>query len=268
MDVDAISTELLDALARNATIAPFSTRKQGFDREAAWQVSAEILRRRRDHGESPIGRKIGFTNRSIWPEYGVFTPIWAHVFDTTTTFLEQTEGTLAIGHLSQPRIEPEIVLHFGSAPPATTEDEAGVLSHVDWIAHGFEIVQTHFPGWKFEAADTIADFGLHGALVVGPRQSIAGMRDVARILREFSITLAKDGALVASGCGANVLGSPVMSAIHLLRLLRDQQRFQPIQAGEIVTTGTLTSACPIGAGETWSTQLSGIGLDGLRLHVE
>lgn len=267
MDADAISTELLDALARHATIPPFSTRSEAFDREAAWQVSAEILRRRRARGENPIGRKIGFTNRSIWPEYGVFTPIWAHVFDTTTTFLDQTEGALAIGHLSQPRIEPEIVLHFRSTP-AATEDEADVLAHVDWIAHGFEIVQTHFPGWKFEAADTIADFGLHGALVVGPRQSIAGVHDVARMLREFTITLAKDEAVVASGCGANVLGSPVMSAIHLLRLLRDQQRFQPIQAGEIVTTGTLTKACPIGAGETWSTQLSGIGLDGLRLHVE
>ena len=267
MDADAISTELLDALARHATVPPFSTRSEPFDRETAWQVSAEILRRRCARGENPIGRKIGFTNRTIWPEYGVFAPIWAHVFDTTTTFLEQTEGTLSIGHLCQPRIEPEIVLHFKAAPP-TTEDEAEVLAHVDWIAHGFEIVQTHFPGWKFEAADTIADFGLHGALVVGPRQSIAGLHDVARMLREFTITLAKDDAVVASGCGANVLGSPVISAIHLLRLLREQQRFAPIQAGEIVTTGTLTKAMPIGAGETWSTHLSGIAVDGLRLHVE
>ena len=38
---------------------------------------------------------------------------------------------------------------------------------VEWIAPGFEIVQSHFPDWKFAAADCTAAFGLHGALVVG-----------------------------------------------------------------------------------------------------
>jgi 2-keto-4-pentenoate hydratase len=44
--------------------------------------------------------------------------------------------------------------------------------------------------------------------------------------------------------------------------------FEPIQAGEIVTTGTLTPALPIRTGETWTTNLSGIDLPGLTLHVE
>lgn len=34
------------------------------------------------------------------PECGVYTPIWAHVYDSTVTFLERTSGGLAIGHLS------------------------------------------------------------------------------------------------------------------------------------------------------------------------
>ena len=34
-------------------------------------------------GDQPMGFKIGFTNRSLWPLYGVFQPIWAPVWDRT-----------------------------------------------------------------------------------------------------------------------------------------------------------------------------------------
>ena len=157
MTTDAVATELLAALDGNTIVGPITGRDPGFDTDAAYLVSAEILRRRRARGETPIGRKIGFTNRTIWAEYGVFAPIWACVYDSTVTHLDEPEGRVAIGHLAQPRLEPEIVLHFKSAPRAT-EDEAELLSHIDWIAHGFEIVQCHFPGWKVTAADSIAAF--------------------------------------------------------------------------------------------------------------
>ena len=183
------------------------------------------------------------------------------------THLDDTDGRLAIGHLAQPRLEPEIVLHFKSAPRAT-EDEAELLSHIDWIAHGFEIVQCHFPGWKVTAADSIADFGLHGALVVGPRRPVEGLADIVRALRTFTIALAKDGRVEARGSGSHVLDSPLLAAAHLLQVLKHQALFEPVQAGELVTTGTLLSPPPIHAGETWTTELSGIGLPGLRLHLE
>ena len=267
MTTDAVATELLAALDGNTLVGPITGRDPGFDTDAAYLVSAEILRRRRARGEKPIGRKIGFTNRTIWAEYGVFAPIWACVYDSTVTHLDEAEGRVAIGHLAQPRLEPEIVLHFKSAPRAT-EDEAELLSHIDWIAHGFEIVQCHFPGWKVTAADSIAAFGLHGALVVGPRRPVEGLPDIVRALRTFTIALAKDGKVEARGSGSHVLDSPLLAAAHLLHVLKHQALFEPVQAGELVTTGTLLSPPPIHAGETWTTELSGIGLPGLRLHLE
>jgi 2-oxo-3-hexenedioate decarboxylase len=267
MNTDVIATELLAALGGTTTIEPITGRDPNFDADAAYLVSAEILRRRRARGETPVGRKVGFTNRTIWPEYGVFAPIWACVYDSTVTYLDEPAGSLAIGHLAQPRIEPEIVLHFKNAPRAT-EDETELLSNVDWIAHGYEIVQCHFPNWKFKAADTIAAFGLHGALVVGPKRPVEGLADVVRKLRTFTIALAKNGKPQAQGAGSNVLDSPVLAAAHLLHVLKHQQLFEPIQAGELVTTGTLTPALPIRAGETWTTELSGIELPGLHLHLE
>jgi 2-oxo-3-hexenedioate decarboxylase len=65
-----------------------------------------------------------------------------------------------------------------------------------------------------------------------------------------------------------VLGSPLLVAAYLLNLLRHQPGFESIQPGELVTTGTLTPALPIRAGETWTTELSGIELPGLHLRLE
>ena len=40
-------------------------------------------------------------------------------------------------------------------------DEAALLARR--VGHGFEIVQSIFPGWKFSTADTVGAFSLHGA---------------------------------------------------------------------------------------------------------
>jgi hypothetical protein len=63
--------------------------------------------------------------------------------------------------------------------------------------HGFEIVQSPFPGWKFKAADTVAVNRLHGLLVVGNPVPVESISDCARRLREFRITLKKGGAAAA-----------------------------------------------------------------------
>jgi 2-oxo-3-hexenedioate decarboxylase len=266
MDAAAAATELLGALDANETLSTFTGRDPGFTTQAAYEVAAEVLRRRRARGEKPIGRKIGFTNRTIWPEYGVSVPIWAHVYDTTVTFLDEPAGRVAVGHLCQPRLEPEIVLHFARAPGGA-RDAASLLAHVDWIAHGFEIVQCHYPEWKFRAADTVADFGLHGALAVGPRHPVAGLPDLVRSLRELEIALAGEAGELGRGRGANVLDSPLLAAVHLLRVLEEQPLFAPVQAGEIVTTGTLVSPPKVRPGESYHTELSGLPLEGLRLQL-
>ena len=50
------------------------------------------------------------------------------------------------------------------------------------------------------------------------------------------------------GGGANVLDSPLLALAYLVETLGKQARFAPVQAGEIVTTGTLTAARPVSLG--------------------
>jgi 2-keto-4-pentenoate hydratase len=62
-----------------------------------------------------------------------------------------------------------------------------------------------------------------------------------------------------------VLDTPLLAFAHLAEMLGEQTRFAPVQAGEIVTTGTLTPARPVAIGETWATVLDGIDLPGLSI---
>jgi 2-oxo-3-hexenedioate decarboxylase len=262
--VDTFAEELIAALGTAQPIAPFTGRDPSFDAARAYEVAARVHAARVAGGEQAVGRKIGFTNRALWDEYGVREPIWGFVYDTTLFRPRGGRASAAIGSFAAAKIEPEIVLHFKAAPPPV-RDEAAILDCIDWVAHGFEIVQSPFPGWKFKVADTIAANGLHGALVVGEPVPVASIPDCARRLKELRVTLRKGAAVAAEGGGADVLGSPLLALAHLVGLLAHLPQCPPVAAGEVVTTGSLTPALDIAAGETWSTTLSGIALPGLSI---
>jgi 2-keto-4-pentenoate hydratase len=257
---------VLDAFASKRLIGLLTDSDRSLDEDGAYAIAGEVHAHRIRRGETPIGRKIGFTNRTIWPHYGVSGPIWGHVYDSTVSYAAGGQARPDIGHLIQPRIEPEIQLHFARTPPVTN-DEAAILNCIDWIAQGFEIVQCPFPDWKFRAPDAIAAFAVHGALVVGAPVALSDIEDCAAKLRSFTITLSNDGERRVTGGGANVLDSPLLAFAHLARVLAGQSRFPPVQAGEVVTTGTLTELLPVTPGETWSTTLDGINLPGLSITL-
>lgn len=270
MNLDAIAQELVAAQDRCTLIAPITDALPAFDQAAAYAIALRVHRTRLQAGAHVVGRKIGFTNRNIWPEYGVYEPIWAYVYDTTVRHLPDDRGQCALSTFALPRIEPEVVFHFHRAPPRT-RDAAAILACVDWLAHGFEIVQSHFADWKFKVADTIADSGLHGTLLIGaprPVDQLGEGADLVDRLARFTIELSCDGQVRDRGRGANVLDSPLLALAHLIEVLATQRDAEPIQAGELVTTGTLTAALPIRAGETWSTAFSGIDLPGLTVRFD
>ena len=81
----------------------------------------------------------------------------------------------------------------------------------------------------------------HGALLIGPRHSIAAhAEDLSRTLSTFEIDLKRDGAVIDHGRATNVLGGPVSALRHLIDILARDQVNPPLAAGEIITTGTLT----------------------------
>lgn len=264
-ELETIAGEAFELLGTGRQIKPFSERLSGFDLDDAYQAAALIKNLREKRGEVQLGRKIGFTNRTIWDEYNVHAPIWGYVYDRTVHNLADLSEAFSLTNLTDPRIEPEIVFQL-SAAPASGMDETGLLACIDWVAHGFELVQSIYPGWKFSAADTVAAYGLHGALLIGSRHPIgAKMESWNRTLPSFEIDLMRDGRVLEHGHSSNVLGGPVSALRHLVDVLSHDHVNPPLAAGEIVTTGTLTRALPVLSGEVWATRLTGVPLEGISV---
>lgn len=247
-------------------VSPPSATNPDLDLAAAYDIAGEIVRIRRRRGERTVGRKIGFTNREIWSQFGLNTPIWAHMYEGTVGFAVRDHRSLSLCGMAAPRIEPEVVFKLRSAPSGG--EEKSLLASIEWLAVGFEIVDCHYPDWKFQPADTVVDFGLHAALVIGTPETFADTRDesLLRSLKEFRIALLCEGEEVARGRGAFVLGSPLLALKYLCDLLASQGG-EPLKAGEIVTTGTLTTALPVRPGQTWTVDIEGIHLRPLSLTL-
>lgn len=262
----ALASEIKAAQDAAHQIAPLTRRLPDFDLCTAYEVADLVHCARLAEGATPVGRKIGFTNPDMWAKFGVREPIWAHIYDTTVVRLSGTRTTCHLGRFAEPKIEPEIVFGFRATPRAGV-GLPEILDAIDWVAHGFEIVQSHFPGWEFQAPDTVADWALHGALLVGPPQPLAGLGgDVISALESFTLTLSCGDRCVETARGSNVLGSPLCAISHLLSVLAKQPNYAPLQAGEIVTTGTLTTAQSVRAGETWRSEIQGVALSGLTVE--
>ena len=225
----------------------------------------EVRQRRVARGERVIGRKIGFTNAAAWAGYGISGPIWNYLYDTTTLDLPPAKGAFGLGGWPNIRMETEIALGLCEAPePGMNEDQ--LLRCVEWAALDFEVCTSIFPGWHFKVADA-ATTGVHVALLLGERREIGETQaDWARNLASFSSTLSEAAGSFASGGGAQVLGSPIKALGYLVR---EMARFggEPLHAGEVVTTGTLTKALPASAGQVWRSDVEGIALPSIELRL-
>ena len=263
IDVPVIAAEAFDVLDTGRQIAPFSSQLPDFSLDDAYHVTAAVRQLREARGEIAIGRKIGFTNRTTWPDYA---SMWGYVYDHTVHDLADLGGRFSLAGLAEPRIEPEIVFRLAAAPMPGM-DERALLGCIDEVAHGFEIVQSIYPGWAFTAPDAVAAFGLHGALLLGPWHSAtANEEEWKQALSTFTVDLLRNGEVVGQGHAANVLGGPLTALRHLVDLLARDPVNPPLAAGEIVTTGTLTRVPPVAPGEMWSTALTDVALEGIRVQ--
>lgn len=215
-----------------------------------------------------MGRKIGFTNKTIWPVFGLDTVIWATMYNKTVHYAQGNHATLSLAGTASTRIEPEIVFKLKIPLPQESNAEAAILGAVEWYALGFEMVDCNYPDWKFNPADAIADFGLHFALVVGEPRPIDDPTELAARLRRFQVNLYRNGASVATGAGENVLDSPALALAWLSNTLSEQSGAEPLAAGEIITTGTITEALPVAAGEEWRAEVDGLDLPPLSLKFK
>lgn len=233
-------------------------REEGLNQDEGYQVAAATCAYvMREKNARPIGRKIGFTNMNIWPEYNIDASNWGYIYASTCKQLQPTE--YAYEQMSprrvalQPKIEPEIVFRMKSAPSSSMCDTE-LLDCIESYAHGLEIVDSVYPDWKFNSAETTAQGALHRFLWIGRwlRPALeASKEEIIAGLGNVRVDLMCNEKLMDRGSSKNVLGNPLNALRHLCEILEKQSLHPPVQPGEIITTGTMTKALSMSPGQRW-----------------
>jgi len=268
-DPAALACELMAAYADRQILAvPPSARDARFDLAVAYAVEAELVRLRRASGRTTVGRKVGFANKALWRVLKLETLVWANMYDDTVRYADGNTLSLSLAAMVSPKIEPEVVFKMKRTVGGELEP-AAVLDAVEWVALGFEVIDCVFADWKFQPADFVAAFGLHAALVVGEPQRVEPhtIPVLVERLPRFTVRLLRDGQLVEEGSGRNSLRSPALCLGELAASIARQPGAEPLAAGELVSSGTLTDSRPIAPGETWTAVVDGLDLPNLTLHT-
>lgn len=266
INLAALTQDLLNH--RGVGMTPPSEQSDAFSFKDAYRVATRLMQHHAQQGAKLIGRKVGISNKAAWEKMGLDNVVWGYMLDDTVTLLPNNSSRLSLAGTSAPRIEPEIVFKLREPPPIDF-DPVELLRYVEWMGLGFEVVDCPYPDWKFKPVDLVATYGFHAALVVGEllEPDPLQLAELAYALSETQVTLYKNGEVAAEGSGKNVVDNPVLSLAHLAQAVLDQPDTPPLQAREIISTGTLTTAVRIEPGDVIEAEVSGLGLPRLRLEL-
>lgn len=268
-DVQSLAQELMSAFEMGLTISVLPSSRPGFDLNAAYAVEAALKQLRESAGHRAVGRKVGYANKAVWRLLKLETLVWAHMYDDTVLHIDSNEATLSLTRARSLKIEPEIV--FGLKQPITSGslDAPAALECADWLALGFEIIDCPYTEWKFQPSDFVASFGLHAALVVGQKTHLRPDLIVKLVneLSRFTVRMFQNDDFVEEGSGKNSLRSPALCLAELGGAITRRFPVQPLSAGEIISSGTLTAGHATGKGDRWTAEVQGLALPPLTLHL-
>jgi 2-keto-4-pentenoate hydratase len=266
-DIEVLAREMESARDAGRMVEVPPSGRPGFDLNMAYAVEGLLKQFREAGGHKAVGRKVGFANKAMWRVLKLETMAWAHMYDDTVHYSNSAE--LALAHPRSLKIEPEIVFGLKRAVTGESSDAAAALASVDWMAVGFEIIDCPFPEWKFQASDFVASYGLHAALVIGERVPVRPelIAQLVDELPKFKVRVSKGGEFVEEGSGRNSLKSPALCLAELGAAIVRRFPAEPLSAGEIVSSGTLTAGHLTAGGDLWTVEVEGLALPSLTLRL-
>ncbi len=267
-EIESLARELFSAYESGQMVATPPSARAGFDLDAAYQIEASIRRMREAAGARSVGRKVGFANKAMWRVFKLQTLVWGHMYDDTVHYAQDNSATLTLPHVRSLKVEPEIVFGLKTAI-AEGGDARAALESTGWLAIGFEIIDCPFPDWKFQPGDFVASLGLHAALVVGERMPVepASIDRLLEELPKIKVRVSRDGEFVEEGTGKNSLGNPALCLAELSSGILRRSPNEPLGAGEIISSGTLTAGHPADGDHAWTVEVTGLPLAPLALRL-
>jgi 2-oxo-3-hexenedioate decarboxylase len=220
-----------------------------------YTVMEALIARRQARGHRIVGYKLGLTSRAKMQQMGVGQPGYGVLFDD---FAVPDGGTVAVGSLIHPKIEPEIALVTRAPLRGPGVHVGTVLAAADFVLPAMEIIDSRYKDFRFDMPSVVADNSSSARFVTGGRSLPADQVD----LRTLGLVMEKNGEIVGLGCGAAVLGHPAAAVAMLANILGAKE--QEIPAGTFIMTGGITAAVAVAPGDHVTTHYQGLGSISVR----
>jgi len=228
-DIRKAASDLYDALKSRKPVGPLTERFEKLSIEDAYRIQMENVTRRSGEGERIIGKKIGLTSIAMQKMLGVFEPDYGHLFESM--LLPQNE--LDMSTVIQPKAEGELAFVMGRGLKGPGITPFDVLRATDYVVPAIEIIDSRVKDWKIKIQDTIADNASSACIAVGNRALPVTDIDLYATGMVFS----KNGAVVATGAAAAVMGNPLRAVAWLVNKLSEFD--VGVGEGEIILSGSL-----------------------------
>jgi 2-keto-4-pentenoate hydratase len=241
---------LLDAYDTGKPIPPLTTTYPELTLEDSYAIQLLQIEQLVATGRTVTGHKVGLTSAAMQRLLGVAEPDFGHLLDD---FFHLEHAPIPLARFIQPRIEPEVafVLDRPLRGPGVTVHQA--IAAVDFVLPALEIVDSRIEDWRIGLLDTIADNASSGAVVLGSTPTSLSEVD----LRLTGAVMTRNGAVVGTGAGGAVLGSPINSLVWLANTLG--ARGVTLEAGQVILPGSVCAMVPVAAGDSITATFSGLG---------
>jgi 2-keto-4-pentenoate hydratase len=252
-DVEAMATELYRARLTREPVPTFTGRRGGLDTAQAYAVQARGIELREADGEAVVGGKLGFTSAAMRAAMGVDSPNYGWLTDAMLVDGHDVD----LGALIHPKVEPEIAFVLARDLEGPGVTAADVLAATGALAPCLEVVDSRYVGFRFAAADNIADDSSAGRVVLGEPVPMDRLSDVD--LRLLGCVVSVDGELVHTAAGAAAHGDPAEAVAWMANACGRR-----IATGAVVISGGLTSPVDLTGGRTVGVEVDRLGTAHLR----
>ncbi|QGU96268.1 2-keto-4-pentenoate hydratase [Clostridium bovifaecis] len=250
MDCKKVAKELYKAEKEIYQINTISAENADMTVEDAYAIQLENVLRRKEAGEKIIGMKVGLTSKGMQKLLGVNEPDYGHLTDKMLLL----EGEICKrDELLQPKVEGELAFCLNKRLMGPGVTIADVYNATEYVVPAIEIVDSRIKDWKIKLVDTIADNGSSAKLVLGSKMTPIENVD----MRLVGMNLEKNGELVSTGTGAEVLGNPAAAVAWLANKLSEFGI--ALEEGNIVLAGAVTAAEVAEKGDIFTVSFQGMG---------
>lgn len=250
MEAKDYAERLRNAQSSNTTIGPLRDEIGEHNEEIAYEIQKINTNHRLVDGARIVGKKIGLTSIKVQEQFGISSPDFGILFND----MEVLNGlSLPMSEAMQPKVEAELAFVLGASLDSENLTIIDIINAIDYVLPSIEVVGSRIENWNIRIADTIADNASASHYVLGHSPKMLDDVDVVNCKMQMTI----NGEVKSSGSGKDCMGSPLNAVLWLARKMKSVD--QPLQAGELILSGSLGPMVGVQAGDEVEARFEGLG---------